>query len=227
MMNTLSPEELAALAQDCLTRAGTPEAVAACVAAEVLAAEQAGVREAGLVALRGDLEAIRLGHLDPLAQPTLTTPAAAVVAVDAGTGFAAPALDAAFAPLRDMLDAHPIAMLRLTAATPPAGIFALASAAWTAGVGLFGLRPDGTALPGGIGPGQAAATDGVAAMIAGLAEPPADTYAPRDPTAPPAPTETWIIAARTDTLGPTAPPPAARLTSIPVDSTLLAALINT
>jgi len=118
MPETLSLSEIEALAHDCLTRAGVSAAVADAVAAEVAAAEGEGDRANGLQSLLCDLKSLRYGQVVPDAEPVVTTPRPGLMRVDAGHGFAAPALLQALPDLIDMACAQGVACLQLTGASP-------------------------------------------------------------------------------------------------------------
>ncbi len=119
---TLSLDEIEALAQDCLTRAGVRPAVARLVAAEVAAAEAADEGVHGLHALLRDLRLIRYGHLKPSATASLAQPWPGLMTADAGHGFATAALMHALPRLDSRVRSQGVMMLRLDQASPPGAL---------------------------------------------------------------------------------------------------------
>lgn len=101
MTQTLSSEDVRALAQDCLTRAGLDAAAAHLIATDTAEAEASGDRERGILALLRDIRLLRYGRLLPAAEPSVTRTAAGIVAVDAGHGFASAAIASGIGPLCD------------------------------------------------------------------------------------------------------------------------------
>lgn len=119
MIERLSLSDVHALAHDCLTRAGAPEAVAEAVAAEITASEAAGERHHGLEALLRDIRLMRYGRIDACAKPSETRPRPGLICCDAGHGFAAAALAGRLDPLADLARQQGIALLRLDRASDP------------------------------------------------------------------------------------------------------------
>ncbi|MEL6335896.1 MAG: Ldh family oxidoreductase [Pseudomonadota bacterium] len=89
----LSPEALAGLVATALVRHGAGDAQAAAVGRTVAAAERDGAESHGLFRLPGYVASLRSGKVDGAADPELTSPAPAVLAVDARLGFAPLALE--------------------------------------------------------------------------------------------------------------------------------------
>ncbi|MEM7722625.1 MAG: Ldh family oxidoreductase [Pseudomonadota bacterium] len=119
MTETLSLSDLEALSRDCLTRAGVPARVAQPVAREVAAAEAAGERDHGLLALLRDLRLIRYGRLIPDAEPFLQQLRPGAVSLDAQHGFAAAALSGVIEDMADLALTQGVAMVRLDRASAP------------------------------------------------------------------------------------------------------------
>lgn len=119
MTQLLSLPDVYALACDCLTRAGVPDPVARAVAAEIAAAEAGGERHNGMEALLRDIRLVRYGRIHPTARPTETRPHPGLIRIDAGHGFAAPALSGATPGLAELAMAQGIAMARLHRASAP------------------------------------------------------------------------------------------------------------
>lgn len=89
--------DLETLAIGILARAKTSEANARAVARALVAAEADGLASHGLSRLPAYADQAMVGKVDGFATPVVTRPRPAVVAVDAASGFAFPALDAGFA----------------------------------------------------------------------------------------------------------------------------------
>jgi (2R)-3-sulfolactate dehydrogenase (NADP+) len=119
MTQLLSLPDVQALACDCLTRAGVPDAAARTVASEIAAAEAAGERHHGMEALLRDIRLLRYGRIDASALPTKTRPRAGLLSIDAAHGFAAAALSDVAGDLFDAARSHGIAMARLDRASAP------------------------------------------------------------------------------------------------------------
>jgi (2R)-3-sulfolactate dehydrogenase (NADP+) len=165
MIEHLSLPDVHALARDCLTRAGAPDAVAQAVAAEIAAAEAAGERQHGMEALLRDIRLMRYGRIDANAQMSHTHPRPGLIRCDAAHGFAAAALAGAIGPLIELTRHQGIALLRLDRASDPgAMIHATATLA----------KSDLVALAfGPAGPGRIAHPDIGAPAV--LRHPPRDT----------------------------------------------------
>jgi len=118
MNELLSLSDIESLACDVLIRAGTSAANAAIVARSIRLAERDGLRAAGLAALPDVVEHLRCGRVDGQAVPQLTRTGPAALSVDAGGGFACPAIEAGHAPLLRAARDHGIAMLTLRNAYP-------------------------------------------------------------------------------------------------------------
>lgn len=96
MNEILGLDDLEALARDVLRRAGASEMAAASVARSTRAAERDGIRSHGLMYIPIYAEHLRCGKVDGQAVPQVTAPRPGAVRVDAGAGFAHPAIDAGF-----------------------------------------------------------------------------------------------------------------------------------
>lgn len=84
------------LAYRALVAAGTSDANARPLARATAATEADGIASHGLAYIPIYCEHVQCGKVDGLAQPTLSRPAPSVIAVDAVTGFAHPAIDFGF-----------------------------------------------------------------------------------------------------------------------------------
>lgn len=89
-------DEVEDLARRALEGAGTRAASAASLARAVAAAERDGIASHGLVYVPIYCEHVRCGKVVGSAEPAVTEPAGAAIVVDAGCGFAHPAIDAGF-----------------------------------------------------------------------------------------------------------------------------------
>ena len=107
----MSLAEIESLATSALRRAGASEAAARSLAAGITAAERDGIASHGLAYLPTYCEHLGCGKVLTTAVPAVTKPAPSVVAVDAGSGFAHPAIDAGFAELIPLARAQGIAAL--------------------------------------------------------------------------------------------------------------------
>jgi (2R)-3-sulfolactate dehydrogenase (NADP+) len=92
MTITLSATQWSELATRVLCAAGTSRSIAATVADALVAADCDGIGSHGLSRLPVYAAQVRCGKVDGKAEPTISRPGAAVVAVDARDGFAYPAL---------------------------------------------------------------------------------------------------------------------------------------
>lgn len=95
----LSLEEIEALALNKLVGAGALEANAAPLAHAIMQAERDGIASHGLMYLPIYVEHLQCGKVDGQAIPTIDHVKAGLIRVDAGTGFAHPAIDAGLPPL--------------------------------------------------------------------------------------------------------------------------------
>jgi (2R)-3-sulfolactate dehydrogenase (NADP+) len=149
-----------------LVRCRTSEANARSVARALSAAEADGLKGHGLSRLPTYAAQAKIGKVDGFAEPILSRPRPAVIAVDAVHGFAFPALDAALAALPEVARAQGIAAApirrshhcgaaghaveRLAAQGLVALIFANTPAAiapWGGSKGVFGTNPIAFACP--------------------------------------------------------------------------------
>jgi (2R)-3-sulfolactate dehydrogenase (NADP+) len=95
----MSIDAIATLAAAALTRAGASSGSAASLAQAIAAAEAEGMASHGLAYLPTYCSHLRCGKVLPEAVPRLTQPRPGLIVVDAGRGFAHPAIDAGFAKL--------------------------------------------------------------------------------------------------------------------------------
>ena len=95
-MPIMTLDEIEDLAYRALVAAGTSDANARPLARATAATEADGVASHGLAYIPIYCEHVRCGKVDGRARPLLSRPAPAVVAVDAATGFAHPAIDLGF-----------------------------------------------------------------------------------------------------------------------------------
>ncbi|MGI9489005.1 MAG: Ldh family oxidoreductase [Geminicoccaceae bacterium] len=89
-------DEIEDLALRALIAAGTSETNARPLAKATAATEADGIASHGLAYIPIYCEHVRCGKVDGQATPVLTSPAPSVIAVDAATGFAHPAIDLGF-----------------------------------------------------------------------------------------------------------------------------------
>ncbi|MGV6802705.1 MAG: Ldh family oxidoreductase [Ruegeria sp.] len=108
---TLSLEEIESLSLRALVAAGTTEENARPLAVATAATEADGVASHGLAYIPIYCEHVQCGKVDGQAAPILSTPKPGVVAVDAATGFAHPAIDLGFEALIPTARAQGIAAL--------------------------------------------------------------------------------------------------------------------
>ena len=165
-MPTLTIAEGEDLVTRALMRCRTGEANAKSVARALVAAEADGLKGHGLSRVPTYAAQAKAGKVDGFAEPVLSRPRPAVVAVDAAHGFAFPALDLAVAALpeaarREGIAAAPIrrshhcgaaghpverlaegGLVALLFANTPAAI-----APWGGSRGLFGTNPIAFACP--------------------------------------------------------------------------------
>lgn len=92
----LSLAQIEELSFQALVGAGTSETGARSLAKAVAAAERDGIKSHGLVYVPNYCEHVRCGKVIGQAEPQVSTPSASSVVVDAGSGFAHPAIDAGF-----------------------------------------------------------------------------------------------------------------------------------
>lgn len=99
MTVTVTAAEIEALVVAALVAAGASMGNAAPVARAVAQAERDGLASHGLMYVPTYCGHVRCGKVDGAAIPTISRPRAGVVAVDAGTGFAHPAIELGFSAL--------------------------------------------------------------------------------------------------------------------------------
>lgn len=109
----VSLDEIERLAFMALTRAGTAPGNARPVAASIARAEAQGLPSHGLLRLATYCDHVACGKVDGWAKPLLSRPRAAVVAVDALTGFAHPAIELGLPVLREAAHDNGIALLAI------------------------------------------------------------------------------------------------------------------
>lgn len=107
----LSLPEVEALVLRALQAAGASDLQAQPMARSIRLAERDGVRSHGLMYLPVYAEHLRCGKVDGQVVPQITRPRPAAVVVDAGHGFAHPAIDLGFAPLVEVARSCGIAAL--------------------------------------------------------------------------------------------------------------------
>ena len=165
-MPVLSLAEAERLVAKTLTRCRTLPENAQSVARALVAAEADGLKGHGLSRLPSYAGQAKAGKVDGFAVPALTRPRPGVLAIDAGFGFAYPALDAAIAALPEAAQGqgvtaapirrshhcgaagHPVE--RLAEAGLVALLFANTPAAiapWGGTTGVFGTNPIAFACP--------------------------------------------------------------------------------
>jgi (2R)-3-sulfolactate dehydrogenase (NADP+) len=165
-MPTLSLEDARKLVAQALMRCRTGPDNAAAVARALVAAEADGLKGHGLARVPSYAAQAKIGKVDGFAAPSLSRPRPAVIAIDAGNGFAYPALDAAIAALPQAAHATGLAaasihrshhcgvaghsverlaedgLVALMLANTPAAI-----APWGGSRGVFGTNPIAFACP--------------------------------------------------------------------------------
>lgn len=108
---TMTLEQIRDLALRALIAAGTTEANAEPLARDIAATEASGMSSHGLFYLPIYCEHVRCGKVDGQAVPSLSKPRPAFLHVNAGTGFAHPAIDLGFKELIPMARSQGIAGL--------------------------------------------------------------------------------------------------------------------
>ncbi|WP_046868267.1 Ldh family oxidoreductase [Microvirga massiliensis] len=165
-MPVVTIPEAESLVFDALVRCRTSDKNARSVARALVAAEADGLKGHGLSRVATYAAQARVGKIDGFATPTFDRPRPAIVAIDAGYGFAFPALDLALSVLPDVAReqglaaapirrshhcgaaGHPVEQLAdrglvgLLFANTPA-----AMAPWGGSVGIFGTNPIAFACP--------------------------------------------------------------------------------
>ncbi len=109
----LSLDDVEALARDTLARAGASATAAASVARSTRQAERDGIRSHGLMYIPIYAEHLRVGKVAGEAVPEVRHPKPAAIRVDAGDGFAHPAIDAGFDSLVSAARSHGVAALTI------------------------------------------------------------------------------------------------------------------
>lgn len=177
-------DEIEDLAYRALAAAGTSDAGARALARATAATEADGISSHGLAYIPTYCEHVRCGKVDGHAEPALSRPAPSVVAVDAGSGFAHPAIDLGFEALIPIARAQGIGALAVrnsyncgvlgyhTRRLAEAGLLAIGftnAPASIAPVGgrrpIVGTNPFSLAAPDGAG-GTAVLIDQSASVIA-------------------------------------------------------------
>ena len=110
---TLFLDEVYDLAKTALVKAGASETAAASVATSTWRAERDGIRSHGLMYVPIYAEHVRCGKVIGTAEPQVTHVSAGSVRVDAGYGFAHPAIDAGWEAFTSAAQANGIAALTL------------------------------------------------------------------------------------------------------------------
>ncbi|SLN53385.1 (2R)-3-sulfolactate dehydrogenase (NADP(+)) [Pseudoruegeria aquimaris] len=109
----LSLDEIEELSFRALVAAGTSEANARPLARATAATEADGIASHGLAYIPIYCEHVQCGKVDGTASPLLSRPKPGVIAVDAATGFAHPAIDLGFASLVPAARAQGVAVLAI------------------------------------------------------------------------------------------------------------------
>ena len=113
MDKTLRLDEVYDLALNRLMEAGASETNAASVARSTWRAERDGIRSHGLMYVPIYAEHVACGKVEGKAVPVVSQPRPGVVSVDAGHGFAHPAIDAGWQAFTDAARANGVATLSL------------------------------------------------------------------------------------------------------------------
>lgn len=165
-VETLSLEAAHALVKQALVQAGTSEANAESVAAALVAAEADGQRGHGLSRVAAYAAQVQCGKVDGQALPKVEVLSPAAVRIDAGAGFAFPALERAHKELRRMVSDSVVAVAGVhhshhfgqagyhVERLAEKGLVALmvgnspaAMAPWGGNRGIFGTNPIAFAAP--------------------------------------------------------------------------------
>jgi len=153
---TMTEAEIERLAARVLEAAGARADAAASLARAIAAAEAEGIASHGLAYLPTYAAHLGCGKVEGQAEPVLTRPRPGMVAVDAGTGFAHPAIDAGLAALIPMARAQGVGALAIRNS-------------YNCGVlgyhPVIGTNPVSLAVPGGAG-GTAILIDQSASVVA-------------------------------------------------------------
>lgn len=112
-MATMNATEITALAEAALQRAGTRPASAQSLARAVAAAEMDGIRSHGLIYVPIYCEHVQCGKVNGAAVPEAHVSGTTAVNVDAGNGFAHPAIDVGFEALLPLAREHGVAALSI------------------------------------------------------------------------------------------------------------------
>lgn len=136
--------DLEMLARDCLARAGLPTADARLIARDVALSQSAGHDDCGFEALLRDIRLLRYDRIKLGAVPVITSPAGAVLHVDAAHGFAAPAVARALPRLIEMAMKEGVALLHLMRASDPGTMAGAMADLSTSGLAGLSLGPQGT-----------------------------------------------------------------------------------
>jgi delta1-piperideine-2-carboxylate reductase len=112
-LQTISFDDLSALLQQIFVRHGTSPEVAAVLAHNCTSAQRDGSHSHGIFRIKGYLSSLASGWVDGQAVPKVEDVGAAFVRVDAGGGFAQPALEAAKALLIEKARSAGIAILAI------------------------------------------------------------------------------------------------------------------
>lgn len=110
---TMTAAEIESIAMRALLRAGARSESAASLARAIAAAEREGLSSHGLAYLATYCEHLRCGKVVAGAVPAVSEAAPSVVVVDAGCGFAHPAIEAGFARLAPLARENGIASLAI------------------------------------------------------------------------------------------------------------------
>jgi len=168
---TLTVAAIEHLAQSALAAHGASPAAAASLARAIAAAERDGLASHGLAYLPTYCEHLDIGKVVGAAEPVLEQTAPAALLVDAGAGFAHPAIDLGLAALLPLAHAQGVATLAIrnsyncgvlgyhTERVAAAGLVGLgftnapaAIAPWGALKPVLGTNPWSLAVPGADGP---------------------------------------------------------------------------
>lgn len=112
-MTRIPLDHIETLARDALLRHGAHAAAASSLARAIMAAERDGLASHGLAYLPTYCTHLECGKVLPGAAPEVTRPKPGLVLVDAGAGFAHPAIDAGFAPLLEAARTQGVAALAI------------------------------------------------------------------------------------------------------------------
>jgi len=125
----LNLDEVEDLAFTSLRTAGASELAARSMAKSIRAAERDGIRSHGLMYLPIYIEHLQCGKVLRAAMPSVSRPRPSAILVDAGNGFAHPAIDAGWAEFTAAAQENGIAAMTVTRSYN-CGVLGIMPSAW-------------------------------------------------------------------------------------------------